>query len=158
MHTWSRDTSVTKLSGPARDGSSTRVFAPLTFEIVNDKPTQKGDGKRLTELRACTREFLAISLSMETSMVSLAGRRWSELGKVEAEVVISEDQCPARGTFSQSYNVLLSLCTGTVHILINIISCFSSHSVLFSSSRSHLFLLVIPTGAFLPLPTLPVSS
>ena len=42
------------------------------------------DGTRLTELSACTREFLAISRSMETSTVS---RRWSELGGVE--VVIS---------------------------------------------------------------------
>jgi hypothetical protein len=49
----------------------------------------KRDRKGLTELRACTREFLAISLSMETSTVSLAGWCWSELGRVEAEVVIS---------------------------------------------------------------------
>lgn len=81
---------MTKLSGPARDGSSTRVFAPLTLEIVSDKTTQRGNGKRLTELRACTREFLAISRSMETSTDSLAGRHWSELGKVDAEVVISK--------------------------------------------------------------------
>lgn len=39
--------------------------------------------KGLTELSACTREFLAISRSTETSTVSLVGRRWSELGEVE---------------------------------------------------------------------------
>jgi hypothetical protein len=46
MHTWSRDTSVTKLSGPARDGSSTSVFAPLTYEIDNghtsERETERG--------------------------------------------------------------------------------------------------------------------
>jgi hypothetical protein len=40
MYTWSRDTSVTKLSGPARDGSSTRVFAPLTYQIYNGHASQ----------------------------------------------------------------------------------------------------------------------
>src|SRR6267154_3573710 len=40
MYTWSRDTSVTKLSGPARDGSSTRVFAPLTYQIDNGHASQ----------------------------------------------------------------------------------------------------------------------
>jgi hypothetical protein len=104
---------VTKLSGPARDGSSTRVFAPLTLDIVNDHTSQKGDGMRLTELSACTREFLAISRSMETSMDSLAGRRWSEVGEVE--VVMSRWPLvrPADCTmYSTSHHIvfLLALC------------------------------------------------
>ena len=41
MYTWRRDTSVTKLSGPARDGSSTRVFAPLTYQIDNGHASQR---------------------------------------------------------------------------------------------------------------------
>ncbi len=131
---------MTKLSGPARDGSSTRVFAPLTLDIVNDHTSQKGDGTRLTELSACTREFLAISRSMETSIDSLAGRRWSEVGEVE--VVMS-----SQGRWS---GPRIALCTV-------VISCFSSRSVLSSSLHSHLFLLPIPTEAFLPLPTLPIS-
>lgn len=133
---------MTKLSGPARDGSSTRVFAPLTLDIVNDHTSQKGDGMRLTELSACTREFLAISRSMETSIDSLAGRRWSEVGEVE--VVMS--RWPL---------VRPADCIMYSHS--HIISCFSSHSVLSSSLHSHLFLLPIPTEAFLPLPTLPIS-
>jgi hypothetical protein len=135
---------VTKLSGPARDGSSTRVFAPLTLEIVNDHTSQKGDGTRLTELSACTREFLAISRSMETSIDSLAGRRWSEAGEVE--VVMSRTAGPARGLMSLHYVQSSSF-----------ILCFSSHSVLSSSLHSHPFLLPIPTEVFLPLPTLPIS-
>jgi hypothetical protein len=82
-YTWSRDTSVTKLSGPARDGSNTSVFAPLTYEI-DDGHMVLRDGKQLTELSACTREFLAISRSKETSTVS---RRWSELGAVEVVIL-----------------------------------------------------------------------
>ena len=74
---------MTKLSGPARDGSNTSVFAPLTYEI-DDGHTVWRDGKRLTELSACTREFLAISRSKETSTVS---RRWSELGAVEVVIL-----------------------------------------------------------------------
>ena len=99
---------MTKLSGPARDGSSTRVFAPLTLEVVNDHTSQKGDGTRLTELSACTREFLAISRSMETSIDSLAGRRWSEVGEVE--VVMSRTAGPARGLMSLHYYVQSSYC------------------------------------------------
>jgi hypothetical protein len=41
MYTWSRDTSVTKLSGPARDGSSTSVFAPLIYQIDNGHASQR---------------------------------------------------------------------------------------------------------------------
>jgi len=41
MYTWSRDTSVTKLSCPAKDGSSTRVFAPLTYQIDNGHASQR---------------------------------------------------------------------------------------------------------------------
>ena len=81
-HTWSRDTSVTKLSGPARDGSNTSVFAPLTYEI-DDGHMVLRDEKQLTELSACTREFLAISRSKDTSTVS---RRWSELRAVEVVI------------------------------------------------------------------------
>ena len=105
---------MTKLSGPARDGSSTRVFAPLTLDIVNDHTSQKGDGMRLTELSACTREFLAISRSMETSIDSLAGRRWSEVGEVE--VVMSG------GRWS---GPRIALCTVTVinHIVFLLALC-----------------------------------
>jgi hypothetical protein len=102
------------------------------------------DRKQLTEFSACTREFLAISRSMETSTVSLAGRRWSELG---VEVVISGIVRPvARYLWTDGfiYDTLF-------------IWCSSSHSVLSSSLHSHSFLLLVQTGAFLALPTSPVS-
>lgn len=47
---------------------------------------ENGTGQGLTELSACTREFLAISRSTETSRASLAGRRWSELDEVEVDM------------------------------------------------------------------------
>ena len=110
------------------------------------------EGKGLTELSACTREFLAISRSTETSTASLASRRWSELDEVEVDMSRSVVRPVARcGVLYVQFHIMLC----TVHVLI--ISCFSSHSSLSSSLRSHLFLLCILTGAFLPLPTLLVS-
>ena len=142
---------MTKLSGPARDGSSTRVFAPLTLEIVNDHTSRKryGEGAHRIE---CMYKGISRYITEYGDIDSFFSRpalvriRRSGSGHVQV-------RGPARSTLRCFVVMFHMLCT--VHVLI--ISCFSSHSSLSSSLRSHLFLLCILTGAFLPLPTLLVS-
>lgn len=142
IYTWSRDTSVTKLSGPARDGSSTRVFAPLTYQIdkghASQRRTENGS-QNLAHVRESSSLFHEVWRRQLFLSQADVGQNW------EWKWSSRDLSGPRHITYKWVY----------LHTLP--IWCSSSHSVLSSSLHSHPFLLLAQTEAFLVPPTPPVS-
>lgn len=143
MYTWSRDTSVTKLSGPARDGSSTRVFALLTCQIDNGHASQRmieNGSQNSVHVRESSSLSHEVWRHQPFLLRTDVGQNWE--WKWSSGIV----RPAAR-----------YLCTDGFIYHRFFIWCFSSHSALSSSLYSHSFLLLVRTGAFLALPTPPGS-
>jgi hypothetical protein len=81
--TFSKETSVTRPSGPASEESITSVFAPFTYSLSQFRATVTVSGR--TEFNASTKSFLASSLSRFVSR--LGSDVWSS---VEAAMVRSD--------------------------------------------------------------------